>query len=80
MSSRRPDAKATLRLGRKSHFVAAKQDPHVISPRLAAVPLDYVRYAGVAELVDAAGLGSAVERCGGSSPSARTNALSFAQI
>ncbi len=31
--------------------------------------------AGVAELVDAAGLGPAIARCGGSSPFARTNAI-----
>ena len=38
-----------------------------------------MRYAGVAELVDALGLGSSDESCGGSSPSARTRRFSFAQ-
>ena len=53
-------------------FFAADYDVHDISPTLAAAPQDVVRFAGVAELVDALGLGSSDESCGGSSPSART--------
>jgi trigger factor len=37
---------------------------------------EFVELAGVAELVDAAGLGPAIARCGGSSPFARTSILS----
>jgi hypothetical protein len=52
-------------------FLAAKARHHVISPALAAAA-DDVCYALVAELVDALGLGSSDESCGGSSPSERT--------
>lgn len=61
----------------RSHAISRAARPEL---RCRAMPINGVRlrrpgrclWAGVAELVDALGLGSSDESCGGSSPSART--------
>jgi hypothetical protein len=52
--------------------ILARSIRHAIAAAAGAERRSRASSAGVAELVDAAGLGPAAARCGGSSPSART--------